>query len=315
MPKIIKFLIVISGLLGQLSQAQMMVHDTSTFGEMVNQTARMREQIVQFKDMIDVTKEARDAIGITRTELSSFYNKTFGLVGEVNRLVKEAESIPGHIEYLLNEFAEMSECLFDDMNAYTKSETMYKSRYVFEDNSKARHLYNDEDTEAYQLSDGSTAGAYEPLQLMENPCGMEVSYFEDLKRQQIEQKHELIRLSEERLLIQESLEESKKRYEAWAKAPLDSNVTMKEYTANSQAIQLEMLTVLKRIDHNLHGLYKLNIFQVHDPLALKRYSEIERDLKRSQEIPDETDGQPFWYTRRQAEQSGAKNPGFTPIPR
>lgn len=268
---IVSFLISLS--IYRISYGQMAVVDAPlletaklNYIEMVNQVAKLRENIEQTKQLILDTSKMKDTIGSMRTEMSTIFNNTFGLIGELSRLRDEILKTPNDVQSFINEFKDNADCLFGDLDKYQQVETIYKSRYVFKDNygGTPENPYDD----PYVFKDGSDmAGAFDPLQLKENPCGHTVTYFSQLKARYEEEKSILDRINTIWVKTEAELSETKRFYTEMEKK-VEETQTEKETLDTMKTILWRMNGHLESIDKTILDLTKFIVSKEHDPNKL-----------------------------------------------
>lgn len=253
--------------------AQMAVYDAASdnqaklmYIETVNQVAELRENVQQTKQLILDTTKMKDTIGAMRTEMSTIFNNTFGLIGELSRLRDEILDTPDDINAFMQEFKNSADCLFDDLDKYQQVETIYKSRYVFKDNYGGTPKNPADDP--YVFKDGSDmAGAFDPLQLKENPCGHTVTYFSKLKAKYDEEKSVIDRLTGIWVKTEEELSETKRFYTEMEKK-VEETKTEKETLDTMKTILWRMNGHLESIDKTLGDLTKFIVSRYHNPNVL-----------------------------------------------
>jgi hypothetical protein len=268
----------------QVSYGQMAVVDAPlletaklNYIETINSVAELRENVEQTKKLILDTSKMKDTIGSMRTEMSTIFNNTFGLIGELNRLRDEILETPDDINAFMQEFKDNADCLFDDLDKYQQVETIYKSRYVFKDNFGGTPENPADDP--YVFKDGSDmAGAFDPLQLKENPCGHTVTYFSKLKAKYDEERSIIDRLTGVWVKTEEELTESKRFYVEMDKK-VEETKTEKETLDTMKTILWAIHGKLVDIDKTLGELTLFIVNRSHDPNKLYTAPGLSSEMK------------------------------------
>ncbi len=268
----------------QDSYAQLAVHDPTTFQQLklnyiesINAVSELRENVQAAKDTILEAKKIKEGIGEVRNMMSTIYNNTFGLVGELQRLREDLIKTPGEIQSFLDEIKSNADCLFSDMDKYQQVETIYKARYVFKDSEGGTPNYPDDDP--YIWKDGSQmAGAYDPVQLKENPCGHTTTYYTKALSQVEEEKAILDRIIGIYTKTEEEAAANEKFYEDMEKKVAETE-TQKETMDTMKVIQWKMLAHLESIDRTTLDHLKFIVGRVHDPNKLLRTPGISDEVK------------------------------------
>jgi len=261
-----------------ISYAQLAVTDPTalaqaklTYIETINTVSELRENVQAAKDMIFEAQKMKEGIGEMRTMMSTVYNNTFGLVGELERLRVDILKTPAEMQAFLDEFKANADCLFDDMDKYQQVETIYKARYIFVDSVGGTPNYPADDPHIWE--DGSqTAGQIggDPVQLQENPCGHSVTTNGARILNKIEQEKAIL----ERITgIYNKTEEEKTNLENFyteMEKKVQNTETEKESLDTMKAILWKMNSHLESIDKTLLDITHYYISTVHDPNAVAK---------------------------------------------
>ncbi|MBU2645524.1 hypothetical protein KKI24_12525 [bacterium] len=259
------------------ARAQMAVADAGAlvqaklnYIEAINTVSQLRENLQVVKDTLNVTEEMKQGVGEMRKFMSTVYNNTFGLIGEIARLREDLLKTPGEFDKMMNAFKNAADCLFDDLDKYQQVETIYSARYHFVDSAAGTPNYPDDDPYVWSKTrsqgDQSAGDINElPIQLQENPCGYKTKTFHDELKERAETEKAII----ERILAgynktEEEAKNLQKFYQEMEKK-VEKTETEKETLDTMKAILWKMNSHLENIDRNLSDVTYLYVSAVHDP--------------------------------------------------
>lgn len=257
-------------LMGQMvvSDPAALAQSKLNYVEAINTVSQLRESVATAKQQINKTEEMRDAFSMMRTEMSTVYNNTFGLIGELERLRQDIASTPNELMKMMEELKANANCLFSDLDKYSQVETMYKARYVFKDEYGGTPNNPDDDPYIWR-NNQDMAGSFVPVQLQENPCGHTVTYFSQIKAKYEEERSVIERVLAKYNQSREEITANAKFYEEMEEK-IQETKTEKETLDTMKTVLWKMNSHLESIDKTLLDVARIYISSFHDPTALSR---------------------------------------------
>lgn len=260
-----------------VANAQMAVTDATLLAqakleyiEAVNTVSKLRENLQVVKDTLNVTEEMKQGVGEMRKFMSTVYNNTFGLIGELSRLREDLLKTPGEFDRMMEQFKHAADCLFDDLDKYQQVETMYSARYHFGDVAAGTPNYPADDPYVWSRTDSQgqqTAGSIDPLpvQMQENPCGYRLKTLGDkLEEERITQQKIIERILAKYNKTEEEAETLQEFYTEMEKK-VEETKTEKETLDTMKVILWKMNSHLENIDRNLNDITYLYVSAMHNP--------------------------------------------------
>ena len=109
--------------------AQSVVTDPGSYAYYIQQIAKTTQEIQEIQNAVSQMKEFNEGLSKMSNELSTIYNNTFGIVGEISYLVETVEKTPEYIKKGIKKVEAMANCVGDQVKSYKVLENMRQARY------------------------------------------------------------------------------------------------------------------------------------------------------------------------------------------
>lgn len=245
--------------------------------QQINSIAQVRENVQKANEAIKQgSREIKNTVHDFHKSVDTIYNNTFGLVGEGARLWEEIQKIPDTMEKEAKSLINTSKCLVDSMDKYEQVETMYKAKYHFKGNDNSTPDNPNDDRYVFENGRDGAGTAYNEWAV--NPCGHELSMYEQMVGNVLREKEIILRVGKKRAKTREELNKLKNANDELLRK-VESTKSLKETQDVSKLLLWKILKVLENIEYSLDDMLYHVVSLTHDPSTLKRAKRLTKDQR------------------------------------